>query len=207
MFFKSLGVSLYTTYADNWTYVWKDFFNTITIIVCSCGISNYTNELLPEVIFGAFSLFISREELTHPSFLERLKIEAKNYMHLIDSILESCISGILGFSNCLISMENAQMLQCLNDEFSIQCGSLFCSLVVGHKLAVATEGWWDLDIVDRLLLLLFLQTSSSLQNDVILYLPKKSPNVSSIIMNTPTNLCLIRKKTELIYVLHHEIIS
>lgn len=178
MFFKSLGVNLYTTYANNWTYVWRDFFNTITVIVCCNGISNFATELLPEMIFGAFSLFISRDEMSHSSLLERLKKESKNYIRLIDGILELCLNQILGFSCCLLSPNNFQVLQCLNEEFSIQCGSLFCCLVVGHKIAVATEGWWDLDIVERQLLLLFLQSSSSLENDAVVYLPKKSPNVS-----------------------------
>ncbi|XP_065370881.1 protein fuzzy homolog [Calliphora vicina] len=195
MFFKSLGVSLYTTYASNWTYVWHDFFNTITVIVCSCGVSNYTTERLPDLIFGAFSLFISRDEMSHPSLIERLKKESKNYLRLIDAILELYVHQLLGFSSCLLSTENAQMLQCLNDEFSTQCGSLFCCLVVGHKIAVATEGWWDLDIVDRQLLLLFLQTSSSLQNDVVVYLPKKSPNVAyrfiTLSVSANSVLCVI----------------
>ncbi|XP_037828767.1 protein fuzzy homolog isoform X2 [Lucilia sericata] len=195
MFFKSLGVALYTTYANNWTYVWHDFFNAITVIICSCGISRYTAELLPELIFGAFSLFISRDEMSHPSLLERLKKESKNYLRLIDGILDTCISQLLGFSNCLLSTENAQMLQFLNEEFSTQCGSLFCSLVVGHKIAVATEGWWDLDIIDRQLLILFLQTSSSLQNDVVVYLPKKSPNVAyrfvTLSISANSALCVI----------------
>ena len=181
MFFKSLGVDLYTTYANNWTYIWHDFCNMITVIVCSSGISNNATDLLPEIVFGVFSLFISRDEMSHYTLLERLKKESKNCLPVIDAALECCVTQLLDYSTCLLSSQNAQMLQYLNEVFSAQCGSLFCCLVVGHKIAVATDGWWDLDIVDRQLLLLLLRTSSSLENNFTVYLPKKSPNVSTYI--------------------------
>lgn len=178
MFFKSLGVELYTTYANNWTYLWHDFCNTITVIVCSSGICNNATDILPDIVFGAFSLFISREEMSRYPLLERLKKESKNCIPIIDAAIENCVTQLLDYSMCLLSTQNSQLLQFLNDVFSAQCGSLFCCLVVGHKIAVATDGWWDLDIIDRQLLLLLLRTSSSLENNFAVYLPKKSPNVS-----------------------------
>ncbi|XP_059224048.1 protein fuzzy homolog [Stomoxys calcitrans] len=188
MFFKSLGITLHKTYADNWTYLWQDFNNIITVIVCATGIDSNTLDLLPEMIYGAFCLFISRDEMAHPSFIERLKKESKHYLAIIDAILEASISQFLGLSNCLLSKENSQILQRLNNDFSSQCGSLFCCLLVGQKrIAAGTDGWWDLHIVDRQLLLILLQTMSSLQNDIAVYLPKKSPNVAYRFITIPVS--------------------
>uniref|UniRef100_A0A1B0BLQ3 FUZ/MON1/HPS1 first Longin domain-containing protein n=1 Tax=Glossina palpalis gambiensis TaxID=67801 RepID=A0A1B0BLQ3_9MUSC len=194
MFFKSLGVSLYTTYAESWTYLWKDFNGSITIIVCSSGVSENNIELLAELVFGAFSLFVSRDELSNSALLERLKKESKHYLPIIDAALEFCTNQLLNFSYCLLSNDNAQILQRLN-EFSVRCGSLFCSLMVGQNIAVATEGWWDLHIVDRQLLQLLLYTSVNLQNDIAVYLPKKSPNIAFRFITIPVShnsvLCII----------------
>uniref|UniRef100_A0A1A9ZVR7 FUZ/MON1/HPS1 first Longin domain-containing protein n=1 Tax=Glossina pallidipes TaxID=7398 RepID=A0A1A9ZVR7_GLOPL len=194
MFFKSLGVSLYTTYAETWTYLWKDFNGSITIIVCSSGVSENNIELLAELVFGAFSLFVSRDELSNSALLERLKKESKHYLPIIDAALEFCTNQLLNFSYCLLSNDNAQILQRLN-EFSVRCGSLFCCLMVGQNIAVATEGWWDLNIVDRQLLQLLLYTSVNLQNDIAVYLPKKSPNIAFRFITIPVShnsvLCII----------------
>uniref|UniRef100_A0A1B0BT06 FUZ/MON1/HPS1 first Longin domain-containing protein n=1 Tax=Glossina palpalis gambiensis TaxID=67801 RepID=A0A1B0BT06_9MUSC len=144
MFFKSLGMSLYTTYAESWTYLWKDFNGSITIIVCLSGVSENHIELLAELVFGAFSLFVNRDELSNSALLERLKKESKHYLPIIDAALEFCTNQLLNFSHCLLSNDNAQIIQRLN-EFSVHCDSLFCYVMVGQNIAVATKGWWDLN--------------------------------------------------------------
>jgi len=63
-------------------------------------------------------------------------------------------------------------------EFSEQLGSPFCCVLIRHKIAVATEAWWDLNIIDRKLLLSVITTVGHNQKDIAVYLPIKSPNVS-----------------------------
>lgn len=181
MFFKSLGITLQVTYSEDWTYVWRDFHNAVTLIVCARSMTEGVLQALAEIVFGAISLFVNINELVDLTLLDRMKKEARNYMPVVDAALEACTARILGFTNCILSTENQQLAQRLND-FSSLCGSLFCCLVVGTSVTVGTEGWWDLDPIDRELLLLLLNSSSSLQNDIPVYLPKKDATVSKHIL-------------------------
>lgn len=185
MFFKSLGITLQVTYSEDWTYVWRDFHNAVTLIVCARSMTEGVLQTLAEIVFGSISLFVNFDELVDLTLLERMKKEARNYMPVVDAALEACTTRVMGFTNCILSTENQQLAQRLND-FSGLCGSLFCCLVVGNNVTVGTEGWWDLDAIDRELLLLLLNSSSSLQNDIPVYLPKKDATVEKIYL-----LCLI----------------
>lgn len=181
MFFKSLGITIQTTYSEDWTYVWKDFYSSITLIVCGKDKSDTNVETISDNVFYAFGLFIRRDEFCHPSIVEKIKREAKHFMPIVDQILESSDNDLYGLTDCVLAMENLQVLNRLK-EFSVQCGSLFCCVVVNQKTVVGTEGWWDLHVTDRYLLITLLNSSNSLQNDVAVYLPKKSPDVIKFII-------------------------
>lgn len=85
---------------------------------------------------------------------------------------------MLKFSDCIIPNDGAQILTKLN-EFSDQIGSPFCCVVISRqKIAAGTEGWWDLNVIDRKLLITTLNVNGSAQVDVPVYLPKKSPNIA-----------------------------
>lgn len=63
------------------------------------------------------------------------------------------------------------------NEFSEQINSPFCCVVVNkQKIISGTDGWWDLNVIDRKLLITSLMSSSTTQLDVPIFLPKKSPN-------------------------------
>lgn len=68
-----------------------------------------------------------------------------------------------------ISLEG--FMECLDSMYG-------CVLVHGC-VAVATEGWWSLDPIERKLLTLAITTESiCTTRDVPVFLPRKSPNVS-----------------------------
>ncbi|CAD6996845.1 protein fuzzy homolog isoform X2 [Ceratitis capitata] len=184
MFQKENGITLQVTYSEDWTYVWRDFHNAVTLIVCARSMTEEMLQTLAEIVFGAISLFVNINELVDLTLLDRMKKEARNYMPVVDAALEACTSRILGFTNCILSTENQQLAQRLND-FSGLCGSLFCCLVVGNSVSVGTEGWWDLDPIDRELLLLLLNSSSTLQNDIPVYLPKKDATLAYRFVTIP----------------------
>lgn len=69
------------------------------------------------------------------------------------------------------------MLSRLN-EFSEAIGSPFCTVLLHHKILAGTEGWWDLDVVDRKLLITVIQASNKPFPDIPVYLPKKNPNIA-----------------------------
>lgn len=136
--------------------------------------------LLSEMVYGAFSLFLSPDDFSHPGILERLKKESRHYLPLVDAVIEASVQNrLFGYSDCLLSPENAQILQRLNEIFSVQCGSLFCCFLMGNCVVAATDGWWDLNIVDRQLLITLVHTFNTPHNDIAVYLPKKSPNVGT----------------------------
>jgi protein fuzzy len=65
-------------------------------------------------------------------------------------------------------------------EFSEQITSPFCCLMMRHRIAGATEAFWDLHVKDRKLLVYFLNISSTLEKDSPVYLPMRSPHVNCL---------------------------
>ncbi|XP_037904192.1 protein fuzzy [Hermetia illucens] len=194
MFCKSQGVQLKSTHTDDWILVWKDYENTVTLIAAGKGITEKMLWTLLDLVFNSFLLFVSLEEIQIHKNFDRIKREAKSYMPIVDKLLDYCESELLGYSDCVLANENAQVLTRLT-EFSVQFGSLFCAVVVNQKLAAATEGWWDLDVVDRKLLILLMSVSNTSQKDVPVFLPKRSSSVAYRFIAIPlmgtATLCVI----------------
>lgn len=79
-------------------------------------------------------------------------------MYFIKSFLKTCLEG---YMECLDSMYG-------------------CILVHGC-LAVATDGWWSLDPIERKLLIMTIATETNYTaRDLPIFLPYKSPDVSII---------------------------
>lgn len=180
MFCKNQGVHLNKTHLDDGLIVWQEFDDNFLFIgISSCGVQEQSLRTLLELAYNAIILLVGQNGLQMCQNPERLKRELKHALPIVDQLLMEVDSGLIGFTDCILSNENQVLLEKLN-EFSEQFGSPYSCLIVRNKIAVATEGWWELDAVDRKLLNITLQTSSASQMDLPVYLPKKSPNVRTI---------------------------
>lgn len=179
MFCKNQGVHLDKTQLDDGLIVWREFDENLLFIgIASAGVPEQCLRQLLELAYHSIVMVVGQNGLQLGQNPERLKRELKHALPIMDKLLDEADSGLIKFTDCILSHENQVLLDRLR-EFSEQCGSPYACLMVRTKIAVATEGWWDLDAIDRKLLNVMLQTSSSaLQLDVPVYLPKKSPNVS-----------------------------
>lgn len=185
MFCKNQGVHLNKTQLEDGLIVWQEFDENLLFIgIASGGVPEKSIRHLLELAYHGIVMLVGQSGLEamgqNP---ERLKRELKHALPVMDKLLLEMDAGLIGFTECILSNDNQVLLEKLS-EFSDQLGSPYACLLVRNKIAVATEGWWDLNAVDRKLLNIMLQTGdgagqNTMQLDVPVYLPKKSPNVSS----------------------------
>lgn len=96
---------------------------------------------------------------------------------MIDKLLDYADNDLLRFTDCLIT-NDGQSISTKLTEFSDLVGSPFCCVLARQKVVVATEGWWDLDAIDRKLLVALLSSTSLTRPDVPVFLPRKCPNIA-----------------------------
>lgn len=208
MFCKSQGVHLQNTHLDDGTLiVWKEFENSFTMIGIGKGYTEKILRDLLEIVFNATIFTIGLNEVKHNQNAEQFKRELKvsltadawntqtlkpcfplfcqNCYPIVDKLIENIDADLLKFSDCIIPSSGTEILQRLN-EFSEQIGSPFCCVVVSrHKIVAGTDGWWDLNVIDRKLLITMLSATTAPQLDVPVYLPKKSPNIAYRFVSIP----------------------
>lgn len=179
MFCKSQGVQLKTTYLEDGVVVWREFENCITLIVAAKGIPERVVIDLMQLVFDAMVLCLGLTELRRlTKNAENLKRELKPFYPVIDKLLDSIDTDLLRFSDCLMTPVTTSILERLT-EFSERIGSPFCCVLAYHKILVGTEGWWDLHVTDRKLLIALL-SGSTVPNppDYPVFLPRKSPDIA-----------------------------
>lgn len=191
MFCKNQGVNLDKTHLDNGLIIWREFDENLLFIgISGEGIPEQNVRHLLELSYNAIIMLVGLNGLqTFSQNPERLKRELKHVLPLMDKLLLEVDNGLIGFTEGTLCNDNQVLLEKLGD-FSEQFGSPYSCLIVRGRIAVATEGWWHLNAIDRKLLHLQLQsTTTSMQFDVPVFLPKKSPNVSdySVIFLFKTN--------------------
>ena len=180
MFCKNQGVHLDKTQLENGVILWQEFDENLLFIgIASGGVPEHLVRQLLELAYLGIVMLVGQNGLeTMGQNPERLKRELKHALPLMDKLLAEVDGGLVAFTECILSHDN-QVLQEKLTEFSDHLGSPYACLMVRNKIAVATDGWWDLNALDRKLLGVMLQTTSSaMQMDVPVFLPKKCPNVS-----------------------------
>uniref|UniRef100_A0A182Y5J5 Fuzzy n=1 Tax=Anopheles stephensi TaxID=30069 RepID=A0A182Y5J5_ANOST len=184
MFCKSQGVDLPITYLEDSMIMWKEFEGTIVMIGIARDITEKTLRQLLDYSYQAMVFCVGIHSIKKIKNIDRFKRELKNYYPLIDQLLEVVEADLFRYVDCVLCSESMGMLTKLN-EFSVQIGSPFCAILVRQRIACGTEGWWDLDVIDRKLLMLLLNASSTIQQDVPVYLPKKSPSIAYRFISIP----------------------
>lgn len=180
MFCKSQCVDLQKTFTNDGIVIWREYDDTILLIGAAKGISEKVLRELLDLTFNAMIFTIGLNELNNSRNPEKLKRDLKNCQPIVDSLIETAETELLGYTDCILCPENYEILEKLN-EFSMQIGSPYCFVLIRQKIAVATEGWWTLERKDRKLLVALLTAINTPQKDVPVYLPGKSPNVNNFI--------------------------
>ncbi|XP_001654982.2 protein fuzzy homolog isoform X1 [Aedes aegypti] len=184
MFCKSQSVDLSITHLEEGMIIWKEYDGTLMMIGIAKGITEKVLRNLMNFSYYSMVFCVGIAAIKKIKNIDRFKRELKNCYTLIDQLLEVVESDFFRYNEAVLCPESMAMLVKLN-EFSIQIGSPFCSILVRQKVACGTEGWWDLDIVDRKLLMVLLNASSTIQQDVPVFLPKKSPGIAYRFISIP----------------------
>uniref|UniRef100_A0A023EQ89 Putative secreted protein n=1 Tax=Aedes albopictus TaxID=7160 RepID=A0A023EQ89_AEDAL len=184
MFCKSQNVDLSITYLEEGMIIWKEYDGTLMMIGIAKGITEKVLRNLMDFSYYSMVFCVGIAAIKKIKNIDRFKRELKNCYTLIDQLLEVVESDFFRYNEAVLCPESMAMLVKLN-EFSVQIGSPFCSILIRQKVACGTEGWWDLDIVDRKLLMVLLNASSTIQQDVPVFLPKKSPGIAYRFISIP----------------------
>ncbi|XP_065083633.1 protein fuzzy homolog isoform X2 [Ochlerotatus camptorhynchus] len=184
MFCKSQGVDLSITHLEEGMIIWKEYDGTLMMIGIAKGLSEKILRNLMDFAYYSMVFCVGISAIKKIKNIDRFKRELKNCYTLIDQLMEVVESDFFRYNEAVLCPESMAMLVKLN-EFSVQIGSPFCSILVRQKVACGTEGWWDLDIVDRKLLMVLLNASSTIQQDVPVFLPKKSPGIAYRFISIP----------------------
>ncbi|XP_076239326.1 fuzzy planar cell polarity protein-like protein [Calliopsis andreniformis] len=186
MFLKSQDIELLNTDLPDTTVLWKEFEQSIILIVIASGTTKYVLDKFLDAIFGAMILFVGIEELQNTRNIEKLKRDMRLCSPIIDSFLQCLDVGdgislkidIVNMTECIICQENNLLQTCL--EGYMEClDSIYGCILIHGCLAVATEGWWNLHPIERKLLITAITAECiCTARDIPVFLPYKSPNVA-----------------------------
>ncbi|XP_066597945.1 protein fuzzy homolog [Prorops nasuta] len=186
MFLKSQNINLFCTDLPDTTVVWKEFENSIILIIIASGATKYVLDKFLNSVFSAMVFFVGIDEIRNLKNVEKLKKDLRFCNPIIDRFLECLdvgekISARTDFVNmieCVMPSENHLLQTCLDGY--VEClDSMYGCILIHGCLAVATTGWWSLDPVERKLLIIAVSTEGDYTvRDLPVFLPCKSPNVA-----------------------------
>lgn len=173
-----------THFDDNGLIIWQEFESLLFI-----GIStNLTEKVLRSLIgksFQAMVLHVGINEIKNIRNVDRFKRDLKgSYFQSIEKLMEFAETDLLDFNESILCYEAGAIQEKLN-AFSEQTFSPYCFVLSRNRLICATEGFYDLHVSDRKLLILLLTQSSALQKDFPIFLPNKSPTIAYRLISLP----------------------
>lgn len=114
MYLKSQNIKLLNTNLPDTMIMWKEFEQSITLIVIASGTTKSVLEKFLNAVFGAMILFIGIEELKSTKNIEKLKKDIRLCNPIVDSLLECLDVGdgicsktdIINMTECIMCQEN-----------------------------------------------------------------------------------------------------
>ena len=185
LFCKTQNVGLdMTEFDENGLVIWKEFESLLFI-----GIStNLTEKVLRNLIeksFLAMVLHVGINEVKNMKNVDRFKRDLRSsYFQIVEKLMEFSETDLLEYNESILCHE-AEAIQEKLIEFSVQTSSPYSFILSKNRLICATEGFYDLHVTDRKMLILLLTQSSALQKDFPIFLPKKSPTVAYRLISLP----------------------
>lgn len=186
MFLKSHNIELIDTETPDTILKWKEFEETVLIIVMASGTTKIILNKFLDAIFNAMVLVVGIDDIKNPRSIERLKRDLRVCNPIIDRLLECLDTGdktcmkidSVDMTSCNIYSENHLLQVCLDSYMELLDSMYGCVLIHGC-LAVATENWWHLDPIERKLLILAITLENNcIVKDLPVFLPNKSPSVA-----------------------------
>lgn len=114
MFLKSQNIKLLNTNLPDTTIMWKEFEQSITLIVIASGTTKSVLDKFLNAVFGAMILFVGIEELKNTKNIEKLKKDMRLCSPIVDSLLQCLDVGdgicsktdIINMTECIMCQEN-----------------------------------------------------------------------------------------------------
>lgn len=185
LFCKTQNVGLTSTnFDENGLIIWKEYESLLFI-----GIStNLTEKVLRSLIeksFQAMVLHVGTNEIKNIRNVDRFKRDLKSsYFQIVEKLLEFAETDLLDYNESILCNE-AEAIHEKLVEFSELTFSPYCFVLSRNRLICATEGFYDLQVSERKLLIILLTQSSALQKDFPIFLPNKSPTIAYRLISLP----------------------
>lgn len=186
MFLESQNVRLLATDLPDTTLLWKEFEQTVTLIVIASGATKHALDLFLDAVFGAIVLFVGIDQIKARKNVERLKKDARLCTPIVDRLLHSLDLGermsprtdIVHMTECVLTQETHLLRVSL--EAYVEClDSIYGCVLVHGFVAAATEAWWSLAPIERKLLLIAATIEGTCTTrDIPVFLPCRSPAVA-----------------------------
>lgn len=180
---QNVGLDL-TEFDESGLVIWKEYESLLFIAIST----NLTEKVLRNLIeksFLAMVLHVGINEIKNMKNVDRFKRDLRaSYFQSVEKLMEFSETDLLDFNESILCHE-AEAIQEKLIEFSSHTSTPYSFMLCKHRLICATEGFYDLHVSDRKMLILLLNQSSALQKDFPIFLPKKSPTVAYRLISIP----------------------
>lgn len=158
--------------------MWKEFERRIIIIGIVRGYPESALSELIDLSFHAMVLCVGIDEMRAIQNLDRLKRDLKTSFHIIEILMESMERDLLMFNDSITCPEAVDLTERINS-YAAQIKTPFACLMFSQRVISASDSWWyDLDVIDRKLLIILYTTMSGAAKEIPVFVPIQSPQLA-----------------------------